>query len=923
MLKLTDQYTNRYRKDLKDDVEVYEFLESVFPDLDVDPVKDSYASFNYSFFSYLGDFVTKQELASMFGSIFTTSSTRTKLARLLKRKELMSCALNSMDMGANKSYKLTKAGIRNISLLLPDSAKGGLAPSKGGGFKAHAYATGLSILNIMLRQTPFSYQMEVSFTSPFLPEGGPKKYRSVCSDTLITLLDGSNRTVYLEQDMGTELTKTLIEKIQAYERLGVISPHNPVLYSSHKLVNVKSRKTFSITKINELVEDMKACHCNTLRAYYHKEGNRLTYRELFFLECLMARLNLCDLYHKGHIENVDELEKRERKFLTDSTPIEVKEKNPADDFSLEDLAEYAATLEQGINPYMLSSYNREQYMDTKAKFRKLTEYVTGVVYAGSFNYLEQSSFLKGCSVFMMPSVLLANDFDYVNYETGTKKAAIEAVVSKYFDYNPSSYRETGNFLRLHNDYPAIAYKNTYTLRDGSVMAIEHIGKDLGGYMRALTAALISQEPVLKTGVTLVCVCDDMEDMEYFCLAAEYYCNNVHTLRKELKSNNTEQKRVRIYFLLDRNIGSNGRLSVLGSNRNMSYIDIRNNDIILTESTLMPEEHEPNGLSSKTEGFGRKKERPATAASPKKDHPGTSLPVPERKTNKKPDKKGNEKGTKEVSDPYNRESSSVHTGLTGNQQVGQTVSAPDRALPGVKFPSGTAFSDTGSSTGTVKAGKEPKKKEHKVVIREDTEKGRKKADEREQETKEKETVVPASTVLTPAHTEKENTEAVKNNIGSSTEGHDKERDDTVEIGGFVFPERFNANMYPWIKEKYPDLFNKDGSLKQKPVSSGHDDVPECTAETIKKDNAGNVSTDTAPAGRTADEKRAAEKESDGKTADERETLAAGQRKKRRKMRHKGPKANHASLNKPTPIHAMDTSKENYDDFLDEMENMWED
>lgn len=132
--------------------------------------------------------------------------------------------------------------------------------------------------------------------------------------------------------------------------------------------------------------------------------------------------------------------------------------------------------------------------------------------------------------YVAPSVLLSNSYDYMASGGLFYRDTLPVFLSRYYPgIEKAPYEKCSRPLVLPGDYPGLRLRNIYTLPDGPVIAVEHIGQDIGGFLRCSLLSRIAKS--CRLNLHIICLCDNDRDMVDFC-----QLNNVFYSGSRLPSN---------------------------------------------------------------------------------------------------------------------------------------------------------------------------------------------------------------------------------------------------------------------------------------------------------------------------------------------------------------------------------------------------
>lgn len=521
-----DYYLNENKPVIKDDKDAYHFLKQAFPEMSIEPNQGSYRTAVLCLFIYIGYCASPVELAAMFGAYFTSAAVRTRLAEMYAGRHGMLAALSwvNNDMCARRAYHITKQGYVSYLSAILDSIKpmrGEIKIRRSGGLvPVHDYGVGLSLYSFLLAGRPFYYEKEetYSFRSTLKQKG------SICVDCTIYPRGASKYRIYLEQDMGTETTATLINKIGTYKHLGLADNASCILFSSHSIMPFSSCITFSAAVIEKIITDMESRGAEGLYAYYSDYGNELDEKELEAVKKLLVRTGVCSaLSDKGTAQEPEQVTAdsclTRTRIYTYAYKMETGSRL-CDDFTLEDLKRYLMELKAGCNTYRLRLYNANQYHIAKTKFRNMCTVLSNYVTLGKYTREDVLCLLGGYACYMLPSMLLSNSISLLDpFDNAFIDSCRRAVTAYYPGIDKLSCTELSKTFYF-DDYTFVTFRNACVLENGRTVCFEHIGKDVGAFLRCFYICLIaSVRPELD--LHIVAICDNDADMLFFCELSGY------------------------------------------------------------------------------------------------------------------------------------------------------------------------------------------------------------------------------------------------------------------------------------------------------------------------------------------------------------------------------------------------------------------
>lgn len=268
--------------------------------------------------AYIAQYITPEELSTIFGEKMGSRRVKLCITRLVKRKLLKSEKFQRPDGYSKNAYCLTRHGIEAASALLPSPILQAVKVRHSGGYvSGHDYGCGMSLLHILAMGDPLNYRREYTIGGIY------KKKRSLCIDALVNI---GEDILYIEQDMGTESVRTLINKIASYHEQGLDRKDGGRLVFSCRRAELPiADPCFSLTYLEEIKQYAKdgvlsalpflspkgktcADSLLSVMGVYDHNGSRIGYRDITFAELqrfieeLDAGHNLYRLYLKGRLQ---------------------------------------------------------------------------------------------------------------------------------------------------------------------------------------------------------------------------------------------------------------------------------------------------------------------------------------------------------------------------------------------------------------------------------------------------------------------------------------------------------------------------------------------------------------------------------------------------------------------------------------------
>lgn len=495
-------YLLQMKKNFKEDREVYQFLQKSFPDIQTETAYDSYFPFILSLLAHICYPCSLHELTAVLGNGVLH---RQKIKRLMDRGLLKSYKMTVSDRGARNAYYLSQAGTEALFSSLPldlfDKIKlrrtGGLLP-------AHDYGVGLSLLQCLLRETPFYYQKEVLYSSGLFKEKG-----SLCVDAVVSYQDSSQTLLFIEQDMGTESPAVLAGKLHYYNAYGLLQGENKhLVISSHAMLD-NNCPSFNVSALSDMIQDMRMRGANLVYAYYATYGDELPTRLRNCVRAFLVRTDICNCYRpSGEAKDASEIVEGD----------ELERNLRMRDFTLDDLRDYMLSLKAGTNQYKEVDYHKKQLTIAHRKLTRMAQHIGRQLHSGQFDRGEVNLLLKGHTCYVLPSVLLSNYFDTI---IEGRKSALLHTLSGYFPGIENAAVSTLSPEFSHEQFPALNLRNCYQTAANTYVCVEYIGIDLGGYVRTAYLNTLRQLG-LSANIHVVCVCDTPREALEFASLLDYF-----------------------------------------------------------------------------------------------------------------------------------------------------------------------------------------------------------------------------------------------------------------------------------------------------------------------------------------------------------------------------------------------------------------
>ncbi len=468
-----NKYLCNNRKAFETDKEVYDFIRLSFPELNVDSVKGSYLSFLLTFFAYVCYPFTMSELSSVLGEYLGSSRAYVRVSEMLRKGYLKEYSFDSnQDMNSRKAYYLSSGKQEELVSMLPTYMRESQNKYRrtNGRVPLHDYGCGISLLQIMLLERPFSYHKEISCNASL----GLRKEKGVlCIDAVIRMRDNSDEVYYIEQDTGTEGVGILVGKLYGYEKNGLNRGAGALIFSSHIASSYPKCPSFHIASLNAIVDGMEEEEIEDLYEYYECIKDIADEKIILCLKALMLRTGA------GEVCPVD----RGAGAPVPSEQIlksAVIRRGRAPFYGIDELRSYIRGLSDGSNEYRMMEYNRLQFKKARARYFSMCNMLCSYIRRNAFEKGEIKFILSGFPCIFYPTVLLSNSFDYLLYKD---RPVIEDVLSRYFkDVKDASFYPRGYRVDVAEEVSA-CMSNVYELSNGTIICVEHIGINVSAFVR--------------------------------------------------------------------------------------------------------------------------------------------------------------------------------------------------------------------------------------------------------------------------------------------------------------------------------------------------------------------------------------------------------------------------------------------------------
>ena len=484
----------KHKNNITTEEELLTFLQNLFPSyIPVQTQGSIFKSLTTLLLHATGP-ISHSALELYLGPFFTLNNSRTKFYRHVKNGSFLSYPLKSMDLNSNVTYGISQESNRLIRSYTPDLQSDAYI-RKRGSTPTHAYGIGLSTLSLMQLNIPFEFHDHIKSIDEL-------SKCSVITDRKLHFFDQNPWELLLEQDMGTERTDILIQKIRNYGCATKTSPSSHLLFASHAIIPYPAViRDANLNHFEYILSFMSQKGLNTLSQVYTQYDETLPCEISLTVRQLLVKHGI----YKAH---------------SAQPPFSLLPWNKVDNDSILFISSNIITLDYNYLKYyidiyqrsMITPYFKRQYQISKKKFQSICKKLSSLFllecHYDEFNYIE-----NGCSIYVVPSVMLNNYYEYFNPKTSGLYQKIINSMHRYLG-TPQSipYSNVSSRYYLLN-HASIIFRNCFTLSEDCIICVEHIGIDIAGFMRAL--AFVKSQANLPVTIYLYCLCDTMEDALFF------------------------------------------------------------------------------------------------------------------------------------------------------------------------------------------------------------------------------------------------------------------------------------------------------------------------------------------------------------------------------------------------------------------------
>lgn len=418
--------------------------------------------------AYACQYITREELSFYFGPTMANSMARRRFSQMVRDKMLASETFKPLDGFSRNAYCLARPVIENVGMLFPLECRNSIKKRRTSGIvPEHDYSCGINMIQLIVSGLNFIWRKE------YVLQGQYRTKRTVRTDLVAAVKGREQRTLYIEQDMGTENIGQLIEKIAAYGDHSVHQDENNILFFSMRKVSdyIPFRNAFADDAAQRVYKAMKEggfqelydFYCHFCQEYDSFEDPSLKDRKfLGYVKRLLCLTEVCS--SKVSVSSVDA-----------TTPIEHIKGHT---FSISDMQQFCEDSEAMRNPYVKRAQNVKAVRSAFSKELSMLSALARSVDKGLIKREEVFVLLCGMATYVVPTDLLGNHLKYVFPDTYHMEKCYRNILCAYYAFyqHPMAistpYFDTGvsgmhirlrnAFLcEIRNERPADAEKDAF------------------------------------------------------------------------------------------------------------------------------------------------------------------------------------------------------------------------------------------------------------------------------------------------------------------------------------------------------------------------------------------------------------------------------------------------------------------------------
>lgn len=434
-------------------------------------------------------YLTADELTYYMGlPEHSFKSLHVQLNYLEKNGFLHKTALRKKDGFARCCYYLSREGYAVAASLFDEGIPSPFGRRGKESTVLHDYSLGLNALHLLLFRHPFSFIREHI--------SGSGRAVSLRIDGVCIFKDRPER-LFFEQDLGTEPTGTLIDKLTRYQSCGnmELPQTESIVFSFRKpyaTCEPPAYPAYSAAFLKGLFTVLESKGHHSLKAF------------------LKSREGMEFARSEGNIKMMDGIFS-----LIDVLGLRRMDGTWERDLSLNEIRGLATEIEELRCDHRVRDLNRQHYAFTSARFRALARILASRYrLSGGHPTPFIAAMLRGFCVWAVPTNLLVNFLPFICMELSGMHKSMEDALKKA---DPAAAFQSSllapRLVRENHAPSPLILRNIYTAGGRKKYCIEYISRDLGALLRAMRFR--EQYMDIDTGITLICLADSYEDALLF------------------------------------------------------------------------------------------------------------------------------------------------------------------------------------------------------------------------------------------------------------------------------------------------------------------------------------------------------------------------------------------------------------------------
>lgn len=459
--------------------------------LNVEVLPDALNRNNVLILLHICSYLSASDLSYYFGLPDGNFKSLHSLLNAMEKSGLIKSTTVGMKDGFSKNvYYPTELGFLNAGSMFMNGSQ---IPYKRRGKSVttlHDYSIGQNALHLILFNMPFTWSKERSYS---VANNNRKAMGSLCIDGVCDFIDTSH-TLFFEEDLANESIGTLYKKLEKYHFYELMDTpeKNTLIFSFRKpslTCDAPAYPAFSTKRLEELADFM--------------ESNQILFiQDAIFI--LTAEGNETLLGVAEHISTLYSVHYPSKQV--DLTEVRA---------FLKDFSELKLDLRH-------MEYNSMQLSFAISRSRSLLGMFVKVYNGPEYTYPSFfHSFMKGFSVYGLPTTLLSNFLPYINFtQTGLHYSFPMLLSSFYPGMDAMSYQSVMNtpLKMATGSRQSLALKNAFSFQKGTV-CMEYVSHDLAAVLRVMRF----KDCYLDSDVYVICMVDSYKDALFLANDAFLSC----------------------------------------------------------------------------------------------------------------------------------------------------------------------------------------------------------------------------------------------------------------------------------------------------------------------------------------------------------------------------------------------------------------